>query len=250
MTLVRRLAAAAALVGAGLVFLGWLTSTPANPALYPAADERAVTIYVVGRAYHSGLLLPRAALLEAARHGAFPAVTAVATRFAAYSWIEVGWGEERFYRQVPSIDRLDWRLALSALLRPGNAAVLHVVGVGDDPRAAFPDDDLGALTLSAEGFLGLITELERSFGRDAQGQPLALGAGVYGPSLFFRATGTFNLFNVCNHWTARLVGAAGVPTAPLLAILPAGLALYLEQRAGMRRLPAIALRDRVEPTNR
>ena len=64
-----------------------------------------------------------------------------------------------------------------------------------------------------------------------------LGPGLYGPSRFYRANGTFNIFHVCNHWLADLLDAAGVPTAPVLATLPAGLFLDLEWRSGLRPLP-------------
>jgi hypothetical protein len=45
------------------------------------------------------------------------------------------------------------------------------------------------------------------------------------------------MFNVCNHWIANLLDAAGVPTAPVLATLPFGLLLDLEWRSGLVRLP-------------
>jgi hypothetical protein len=63
------------------------------------------------------------------------------------------------------------------------------------------------------------------------------GPGLYGPSRFYRARGTFNIFHVCNHWLADLLDAAGVPTAPVLATLPSGLFLDLQWRAGLRPLP-------------
>ena len=40
-----------------------------------------------------------------------------------------------------------------------------------------------------------------------------LGRGLYGPSLFYPANGTFSIFRVCNHWIDELLGAAGLPTS-------------------------------------
>ena len=65
------------------------------------------------------------------------------------------------------------------------------------------------------------------------GHPVELGVGIYGPSLFYRARGEFSILNVCNHWVARLLDAAGVPTPPLLDTLPLGLTLDLRWRAGL-----------------
>ena len=67
--------------------------------------------------------------------------------------------------------------------------------------------------------------------------PEPLGPGLYGPSLFYRGVEAFHVFNVCNHWVARLLSAAGLPTAPVLATLPPGLLLDLKWRAGLDPLP-------------
>src|SRR5262249_35978966 len=145
---------------------------------------------------------------------------------------------EGFYRAVPTIDSLTVPLALRALLRPGNPSVLHVVGISGDPRAVFVHSEVVRLELSAAGFDRLADKLDASIAREANGAPPEpLGPGLYGTSLFFRANGAFHLFNVCNHWVADLLDAAGVPTAPVLATLPPGLLLDLEWRAGLAPLP-------------
>jgi Protein of unknown function (DUF2459) len=80
--------------------------------------------------------------------------------------------------------------------------------------------------------------LDSSFARGKDNlMPEELGPGLYGTSLFFRANGAFHLFNVCNHWIARLLDAAGVPTAPVLATLPFGLLLDLRWRSSLVPLP-------------
>jgi Protein of unknown function (DUF2459) len=139
---------------------------------------------------------------------------------------------------VPTIDSLTVPLALRALLRPGNPSVLHVVGIPGDPQLIFVNSEVVRLELSAAGFDRLADKLDASFAREAKGVlPEPLGPGLYGTSLFFRANGAFHLFNVCNHWVADLLDAAGVPTAPVLATLPPGLLFDLEWRAGVARLP-------------
>ena len=72
----------------------------------------------------------------------------------------------------------------------------------------------------------MLDALEASFDKGEGGAaPEPLGPGLYGPSLFYRGIEAFHIFNVCNHWVARLLSAAGVPTAPVLATLPSGLFL-------------------------
>jgi hypothetical protein len=90
-----------------------------------------------------------------------------------------------------------------------------------------------ALTLGEGGFSRLAAMLDATFARSGRDGTIdEMGPGLYGPSLFFRAVGTFHLFRVCNHWTADLLDAAGVPTAPVLATLPRGLLWDLSARAG------------------
>ncbi len=165
------------------------------------------------------------------------ALAQVARRFAGFAYLEIGWGEEEFYREVPTLRHMTVALAARALLRPGNASVLHVVGVGANPRAMFPYSELVRVELSAQGFERLTDKLGASLAHE-DGRPQELGSGLYGTSLFYRANGSFHLFRVCNHWVADLLDAAGVPTAPLPATLPAGLLLDLQWRAGLAPLPS------------
>jgi len=100
----------------------------------------------------------------------------------------------------------------------------------------FPLSDLVRIDLGAEGFERLAEMLDVTFARGPDGlRPEEVGPGLYGASLFFRANGAFHLFSVCNHWIARLLDAAGVPTAPVLATLPFGLLLDLEWRSNLVR---------------
>ncbi len=211
----------------------WLTARPGDRSLYPPPPgEEAVTVRLVARAWHSGLLLPRDALARAAAEAGDGTLLEVTERFRAYPALEIGWGDAGFYRTVPTVEALDGRLALRALFTPGGRpAVLHVVGVAAEPEAAFPGAGIVTLRLSRAGFGRLAAALGRAFTlRD--GHPVVLGPGLYGPSLFYEAEGRFSLLAVCNHWSAGLLAAAGVPVTPLLDTLPRGLALDLAWRAG------------------
>jgi uncharacterized protein (TIGR02117 family) len=217
----------------------WITARPADPMLWPPrAGARAIEITIVSNGYHAGLALPRAALAEFASGRGYPALIAVAQRFAPYEWIEFGWGEREFYRLVPAVGDVSLRLALRALIFPGNETVLHVVGFNGDPARAFIGAELVKVPLSRNGFDQMLAKLDATFVPPNSGALPDVGRGLYGPSLFYPATGTFNVFRVCNHWIGELLGAAGLPTAPVLATLPAGLLLDLRWRAGLRPVSA------------
>ena len=207
--------------------------------LYPVpAGEPIARAFVVSHGYHAGVVLPRSTLADAASRRGYAALIAVGTRFGAFPFLEFGWGDEEFYRSVPTIASVTVTMAARALFLPGNRSVLHVVGLSYPPRAAFPLADIIALDLSPEGFERVLVRIDATFAPAGAGHPADdAGPGLYGPSRFYRARGTFNILHVCNHWLADLLDAAGVPTAPFLATLPAGVLLDLEWRSGLRPLP-------------
>jgi uncharacterized protein (TIGR02117 family) len=215
-----------------------VTLRSGDRALYPApTGEATVRVFVVSHGYHAGIVLPRAMVADVASRRGYAALIAVATRFAAFPFLEIGWGDEEFYRSVPTIASVTVPMAARALFLPGNASVVHVVGLSYPPRAAFPAAHIIALELSAEGFDRVLARIDASFAPAADAPADDAGPGLYGPSRFYRARGTFNIFHVCNHWLADLLDAAGVPTAPVLATLPTGLFLDLEWRSRLRPLP-------------
>jgi uncharacterized protein (TIGR02117 family) len=220
-----------------LILATVLTARSADPALWPpAAGEPRIEIFVVSHGYHSGLVLPRETMAEAASQRGHLSLGAVSQRFSGYRLVEIGWGDESFYRNVPDVASLTFGLAVRALFRPGNPSVVHVVGLPGLPREVFPRADIVRVELSGGGFARMLDALEASFDKAGGAPPEPLGLGLYGPSLFYRGIEAFHVFNVCNHWVARLLSAAGVPTAPVLATLPRGLLLDLRWRAGLAAL--------------
>lgn len=226
------LAASALLLAAAIA----VTARPGDPTRYPAhATDRSTEIFLVSHGYHSGIVVPRPALATVAGERGRGALIGIATRFYTYPWIEFGWGEEEFYRSVPTAGSLTVGLAVRALLRPGNASVMHVVGLPTPPLMSFPQSDVVAMKLSPAGFAAVVDKINATFATP-DAAPADLGPGIYGPSLFFRANGSFHILHVCNHWVADVLDAAGVPTSPILAILPAGLLLDLRWRSGLAPL--------------
>jgi uncharacterized protein (TIGR02117 family) len=217
------------LVLAGLIVL---TARHGDPKISPAGRDGPEAVFV-SNGYHAGLALPRKQVANLGGAKGLPALISIASRFQHYEWIEFGWGDAEFYRATPTTDEFQWRLAWLALTGQGQGSVLHVVGLEKEPERTFRTSDLVRIRLSPEGFAGLGQKIEESFAADDSQRPQELGPGLYGPSLFYKAKGQFNLFHVCNHWVADLLDAAGIPTTPGLAILPAGLLADLAWRSGL-----------------
>lgn len=204
----------------------------------PPAGSGAIEVFVVSHGYHAGLVLPTARVAEVAGRQGDAALIAVAQRFAGYPFIEMGWGDEGFYSSVREVSSLTPGLALRALFLPGNTSVMHVVGLTDAPRRSFASADIVRVVVSEAGFSRMMRALDASFARTGEPpQPEVLRHGLYGPSLFYRANGSFHIFNVCNHWVAKLLSVAGLPIAPALATLPAGLMFDLKWRADAKAVP-------------
>ena len=115
---------------------------------------------------------------------------------------------------------------MRALFQRDNPSVLHVVGLSRSPPEMLQGASILPITMSREGFDRLVSRLGDSIALE-DGRPVELGRGLYGPSLFYRARGTFSIFNVCNHWVARELNAAGLSILPLVDTIPAGLLLDL-----------------------
>ncbi|QRG05819.1 DUF2459 domain-containing protein [Xanthobacter dioxanivorans] len=216
---------------AALVLLFFLTDLPARRD--PGAGPADIAVLVVDHGYHAGLVLPRALLADRAAALGLPLLRQVAERFIAYSWLEIGWGDEGFYRHVPTASDLTLPLVAQALFGRDNPSVLHVAGVFD-PRVFFGASDLVRLQVSREGFDRVARAIEATLAKRGDRRPEELGPGLYGPSLFFRAVGAYHLTQNCNHWIARLLNDAGFPVSLAAATASAGLMADLRWRSGAK----------------
>ena len=84
----------------------------------PAAGAPATEVFVVSHGYHAGIIVPVRSLAEQGRQRGLSALGYVATRFAGYDRLEIGWGDEGFYREVPTPDSLTVALALASSTAP------------------------------------------------------------------------------------------------------------------------------------
>lgn len=214
---------------AAVLLLLALTNLPGRPSSTPAE----IAVMVTDHGYHAGIVLPRALLAERAVALDLPKLRQVIGRFLPYAWLEIGWGDEGFYRYVPKPSDLTLPLAAQALFGRENPSVLHVAGLFD-PRTFFGTSSLVQLQVSSEGFDRIARGIETTLANGGDGQPQELGLGLYGPSLFFRAVGAYHLTHNCNHWIARLMNDAGFPVSLAAATISAGLVTDLRWRSGAK----------------
>lgn len=192
-----------------ILILSACASAPPPPPPAPESAERAWrSVHVVNHGLHAGLVIARADLLRE--------LPALAETFGDGDFVELGWGDEAFYRAPQAT----LGLALRALFR-SSAAVLHVVKIAGDPRRRFAGSEVVELRLSADGYRQLLAFVAASFSRPAPGALAELGPGLYGESRFYSAEGRYSLRRTCNTWLAEALAAGGCPLQPA-AVLTAG----------------------------
>ena len=221
----RRLGLALAIAASLFVVAVIGTARWGDRSMWPAAPGAPVTeVFVVNHGYHAGIIVPRKALAELGSRRGLRALAYVATRFADYDRLEIGWGDEGFYREVPTAKSLTVALAV----RP--YATRQPVRSARGGRQGRPARHVSRFPI----WSGLISARpgssawRKSSTRPSPAGPMVPAGGTRARALwgepFFRANGAFHLFNVCNHSIprpARCRGGANRAGACDIAVRPA-----------------------------
>lgn len=181
-----------------LVFLN--VGCAVKPAGSPTVTECETfrMFYVVGHGWHTSIVVTREDLVETA--------LSLANDLDNGDYVEIGWGDERFYQA----ETVTPGLALQAILWP-TSTVLHVVELTDTPQRYFSASEVMEISVPQTGYEKLLAYIAESFERTTDNNITGLGPGLYGNSRFYRATGVFHAFNTCNTWVARAIERTGFP---------------------------------------
>jgi uncharacterized protein (TIGR02117 family) len=183
----------------------------------PSSDSTSA-VYLVRHGWHAGLAVRRADV----PNDRWP----VLDDFPDATYLEVGWGEARYY---PGEIRGVWGAVRAGAWPTGS--VLHVVPVADSITGTFPQNTIVRIPVSRSELNGLIRYVAASFADTGDGTPLLATEGFYPGSRFYRSGLTYHVFNNCNHWAAGALEAAGCDTAPRWT-LTVGRVIEQAQRCG------------------
>ncbi len=182
----------------------------------PAATGAQI-IYVIAGGWHTELALPAASIDSPLK--------ALAVRFPGARSLVFGWGARGYYMaRHPGFEDL-MRAAT-----PGPAVVL-VVPLAISAAAFAGAANAIPLAISPGGAARLSRFLWDSLVENCNGGLRDLGAGPYPQSVFYAATGTYDLSDTCNTWAAEALRAAGVPVNPAGVVFAGQL---LDQLRGRR----------------
>lgn len=201
----------------------WTWTAPGDPVLRPvSATEAGVEVHVLDNGFHTDLAVPRA-VLEVR-----PGPLAEAVRdLPPGDWILIGWGDARFYvDQSPIIDRLPD--GARAFFRPGNASVIMLDPTRRDPRVLVSAERRRSLRLSAASFEAMVDHIEASLDV-SDGRPRIAAARAGDDALFLASHEKFWIGRLCNHWSAGVLNAAGLPIRPFRAILSSEIMATIER---------------------
>lgn len=186
-----------------LVGVSGCTGTEARKA--PPDTGNGPNIYVISHGWHTGIAIPADNAMQLgflAKHFDTPA-----------RWYEIGWGDREFYQA----EEITPGLTLRAGLWPTDT-ILHITSLPEPPDTYFTGSRVIGLSIDKAGLQRLTAAMADYFEYDSNSGLQVSGDGLYGDSLFFKATGRFHAFNTCNTWTARMLNRAGVPIRTFMTL--------------------------------
>jgi len=97
-----------------------------------------------------------------------------------------------------------------------------------DPRALFAEDGRRTFRLTPAGFDAVAARIEGSFDLST-GAPRIAAARAGDDARFFASREHFSVGHLCNHWTAGVLNAAGLPVRPFRSIVSSELMAAIDR---------------------
>lgn len=200
-----------------LLTLGYFT--PRRWHLSPTAcGTKPYRIYVAGDAMHVNLIVPVQNTAYDWR-SFLPLHNIGRDNQDDYRYLQMGWGDRRWYIETPSWDQMNYLDIFRVLFLPGNRSVMHLQGFMSLPNDA--NVELRCVGVDRAEYLNFVQFVKASFQRDANGNPIHLQFGTADNSGFYKATGYYSALRTCNTWSAEALDAANAPTPIWSALAPA-----------------------------
>lgn len=193
-----------------------------NDNFSPAAGH---TVYIVNSNLHTGIIIP-------VDQEAEKTINAVKF-FRSYKFIDIGWGEEKYYQEP--VDSL--LMGARAILLP-NTSVIRVEGYSGTLEDFIMWSDYAVeLTLTGEQYNSLLEFIAESFMKDNGGEDIMTSAKRSGRVIFFRSVYRYHLFHTCNTWVAEALEYSGLNVSPSLVITAGQLYDEIKEQGRVIREP-------------
>jgi len=188
-------------MAAWLIVLAARCHLPRQTVSSGGGQDSTSAIYVVQHGWHAGIAVRRADVPE----GRWPVLDA----FPNVEYLEVGWGEARYY---PGTSRGVWGTVRAGAWPTGS--VVHVVPIDRAVPERFSEHTVVRVPVGDGALDALTSFVDESFTVDSTGRATAAAPGYYAGSRFYASPLTYHVFNNCNHWAAAALEAAGCDVSP------------------------------------
>lgn len=126
--------------------------------------------------------------------------------FKESNMIDIGWGDEEFY-QYPGFDS---GLAFKALFY-SNPSTLRVEGISLSKEEYFKLSEIVIeIDVFEEQFKSICNYVNKTFYLSDDGKTIILSQRGEGKIIFYKANGSYHIFNTCNTWLAKGLKEAGL----------------------------------------
>ena len=181
-------------------------------------------VYVVRQGLHTGFILPAHTVKSR-----FPQVY---ENVEDSPYIEFGWGDTDYYQS----DEVTFGMTVKALFWP-TYPVVRVVAIPERPDVHFTDNELEVLCFDQKQYSLLVAFIAQSFLRDGEGHIIKTMNSADGYSQFYKAEGSYYLWNTSNTWTAKGLKSAGWNISPAFKIAPGSVMSNLAKHNEVPAMP-------------
>lgn len=180
-----------------LLLSGFSGRQDLNPAIRTGQDQESYRFFVLQAGWHTGIVLQTRDVSAAD----WPEIV----RFRHHTWIDIGWGDERFYQNPGN----PVRLAFRAVMVP-TASVIHLLPFSVSPESVYAGENrIREITAGKAQFRALCVAISNSFERDSTANIIPGNS-----QSFFLAKGKYHLMNTCNTWVVERLREAGFDVSP------------------------------------
>jgi uncharacterized protein (TIGR02117 family) len=185
---------------------------------YDDADSK-FEFFVLQAGWHTGIVLRTKDIS--------PSDWPEVVNYLSHTYVDIGWGDERFYQAEGNPPALAARAALIP-----SSSVIHIVPFSVHPLNLYSGETfLKRIVATPEQFALLCKIISASFERDENGNLIESRLNESSRN-FFKAKGKYHIFNTCNTWVVRCLKDAGFEVSPSGVITQQHLIKALEKLPG------------------
>ncbi|MDZ7623541.1 MAG: DUF2459 domain-containing protein [Ignavibacteriaceae bacterium] len=171
-------------------------------------DDSLKTIYIIKQRWHTAVVFHTedVSAIGGSASGGDSLIFPEIKYFKDTELIDIGWGDEAFY-QHPDFD---WDLAYHALFH-ATPSTLRVEGINITKQQYFDISEIVVeLKINNEQLKILLKYISETIWRDENKNYEILSTQYLNRVYFFKANGSYHLFNTCNTWLARGLKQSGL----------------------------------------